>query len=85
MRNGQSIRKKLIVRSGWSQNINECISVTLNPGDNFHVPVGLIHQMEAVKDTEMFEFSTQHFDEDSYRVIKGDQFYSSDKYIVDNV
>ena len=67
------IRKgKLIVRSGWSRNINECISVTLNPGDNFHVPVGLIHQMEAVTDTEMFEFSTQHFDEDSYRVIKGD-------------
>ena len=23
-------------------------------------------------DTELYEFSTQHFDEDSYRIIKGD-------------
>ena len=33
---------------------------------------GLRHQMLALEDTDMFEFSTQHFDEDSYRVIKGD-------------
>jgi quercetin dioxygenase-like cupin family protein len=47
-------------------------SVILGPGDNFHVYPGLRHQMFAVEDTELFEFSTQHFDEDSYRVIKGD-------------
>jgi mannose-6-phosphate isomerase len=46
--------------------------VMLNPGDNFHVYVGLRHQMIAVEDTELFEFSTQHFDSDSYRIIKGD-------------
>jgi len=28
--------------------------------------------MEALEDTELFEFSTQHFDEDSYRIINGD-------------
>ncbi len=27
--------------------------------------------MLALEDTDMFEFSTQHFDEDSYRVIRG--------------
>ena len=44
----------------------------LGPGDNFHVYRGLRHQMIALEDTELFEFSTQHFDEDSHRIIKGD-------------
>lgn len=44
----------------------------LLPGDSFHVHRGLRHQMIALQDTELFEFSTEHFDEDSYRVIKGD-------------
>ena len=47
-------------------------SVILGPGDNFHIPRGLRHQVIALEDTELFEFSTQHFDEDSIRVIKGD-------------
>ena len=46
--------------------------VILERGDKFHVYRGLRHQMLALEDTDMFEFSTQHFDEDSYRVIKGD-------------
>ena len=46
--------------------------VVLNKGDNFHVYRGLRHQMIALEDTELFEFSTQHFDSDSYRIIKGD-------------
>ena len=41
-------------------------------GDKFHVTPGLRHQMYALKDTELFEFSTQHFDTDSYRIEKGD-------------
>jgi len=28
--------------------------------------------MKAITDVELFEFSTQHFDSDSYRIIKGD-------------
>ncbi len=36
------------------------------------VPSGLVHQMEALEDGERYEFSTQHFDSDSYRLIKGD-------------
>jgi mannose-6-phosphate isomerase-like protein (cupin superfamily) len=46
--------------------------VILNAGDSKEVPPGLIHQMEALEDTIMFEFSTQHFEEDSYRIVKGD-------------
>ena len=47
-------------------------SVVLEKGDNFYVYRGLRHQMIAIEDTELFEFSTQHFDEDSYRILKGD-------------
>jgi hypothetical protein len=28
--------------------------------------------MEAIEETEMFEFSTKHRDSDSYRVLEGD-------------
>ncbi len=63
---------KLLVRHGWSDNLEECDETILEPGMNFHIPVGLRHQMEALEDSELFEFSTQHFDEDSHRIIKGD-------------
>tara|TARA_B100001094_G_C17686455_1_gene555942 strand:+ start:187 stop:546 length:360 start_codon:yes stop_codon:yes gene_type:complete len=46
--------------------------VILTKGDSWHVNVGQRHQMTALEDTELFEFSTQHFEEDSYRLIKGD-------------
>jgi mannose-6-phosphate isomerase-like protein (cupin superfamily) len=44
----------------------------LTPGDKFEIPRGMRHQMISIQDTELFEFSTTHFEEDSYRVIKGD-------------
>lgn len=44
----------------------------LEPGDVFEVPVGLRHAMYGLLDTEMFEFSTHHEDEDSIRILKGD-------------
>ena len=50
---------------------NTC-TVILRAGDTFYVPVGMRHQMTGITDVEMFEFSTQHFDEDSIRVEKGD-------------
>ena len=46
--------------------------MVLNPGENFHVYRGLRHRMIAIEDSELFEFSTEHFDSDSYRVEKGD-------------
>jgi quercetin dioxygenase-like cupin family protein len=46
--------------------------IILEKGDNFHIYRGLRHQMLALEDTELFEFSTQHFDSDSIRVIPGD-------------
>lgn len=44
----------------------------LNEGQCMDVPAGLVHQMEALEDSELYEFSTQHFESDSYRIVKGD-------------
>ena len=63
---------KLVVRFSEDDDLNNAEQVTLGPGDNFHVYRGLRHQMYALEDTELFEFSTQHFDSDSYRIVKGD-------------
>ncbi len=57
-----------VIQTG-SSTLNETI---LEKGDNFHVPPGRLHQMIALEDTELFEFSTQHFDSDSIRILKGD-------------
>jgi mannose-6-phosphate isomerase-like protein (cupin superfamily) len=42
------------------------------PGQCMDVPIGLVHQMEAIEDSELFEFSTQHFETDSHRLVNGD-------------
>ena len=57
---------------GWDHDLATADLLVLEPGDKFHIPVGLKHQMVALEDSELFEFSTEHFDEDSYRIIKGD-------------
>lgn len=46
--------------------------IVLEAGDTFHIPPNRVHQMIALEDTELFEFSTQDFPEDSIRIIKGD-------------
>ena len=63
---------KLLVKYSDSDDIDSASEVILGPGDNFHVYRGLRHRMMALEDTELFEFSTQHFDSDSYRILKGD-------------
>ena len=57
---------------GQDEDINKAAVVKLSTGDSFHIPVGLIHKIRAIQTAEVFEFSTEHFDEDSYRLIKGD-------------
>jgi mannose-6-phosphate isomerase-like protein (cupin superfamily) len=44
----------------------------LEAGQCMDVPIGLVHQMEAIEDAELYEFSTQHFESDSHRLIPGD-------------
>jgi mannose-6-phosphate isomerase-like protein (cupin superfamily) len=55
-----------------SDNIESASEVVLKSGMSFHVPVGLRHQIIAVDDSRLFEFSTQHFESDSYRIVLGD-------------
>ena len=63
---------KLLLKYSEDDDLEGADEVLLGPGDNFHVYRGLRHQMMALEDTELFEFSTQHFDTDSHRIIKGD-------------
>jgi len=63
---------KVLVKYSEQNDTEKADEVVLERGDNFHVHRGLRHQMIALEDTELFEFSTQHFDDDSYRIIKGD-------------
>mgnify|MGYP003627202689 CR=1 FL=1 len=63
---------KMIVFYSEQDDLAKAKKLILNPGDNFHVYRGLRHQMFALQDSELFEFSTQHFDSDSYRLVKGD-------------
>lgn len=61
----------LYVESGrivFTHNLNDEVeSIEMPAGYAFHVTPGVVHQMQAIEDTMLIEFSTQHFDEDSFR------------------
>jgi len=63
---------KLRVRVKKSPDSTTTEEFELSEGDCMDVPPGLVHQMEALEDAELLEFSTQHFNSDSHRLIKGD-------------
>jgi len=63
---------KILVKYSDGDDVFFASETVLERGDKFHVYRGLRHQMIALEDTELFEFSTQHFDSDSYRIQKGD-------------
>ena len=63
---------KMMVYYSDNDDISTAKQLLLRPGDNFYVYPGLRHQMVALEDSELFEFSTEHFDSDSHRIIKGD-------------
>lgn len=63
---------KILVKFSDEEDILKAKELILNAGDSFHIYVGLKHQMIAMEDSELFEFSTQHFEDDSYRILKGD-------------
>ena len=63
---------KLLVHCSEADDRDIASFSILEPGDSLHIYPGLRHQMLALEDSEMFEFSTQHYEEDSYRILKGD-------------
>lgn len=46
--------------------------IDLKPGDTVEIPRLQPHQLEALDDAQVIEFSTHHEDSDSYRVAPGD-------------
>ena len=62
----------LQVTYGDTDDLKRAYSITLRKGDRFYIPIGLRHKMKGLVDTELIEFSTEHFEEDSYRIEKGD-------------
>ena len=63
---------KILLKYSDDDDIESAKEIVLNRGDKFHIYRGLRHQMFALEDTDLFEFSTQHFEHDSNRVIPGD-------------
>ena len=63
---------KLLVKYSDQDDIEKAEEIIFESGQNFYIYAGLRHQMLALEDSELFEFSTEHYDSDSYRVIKGD-------------
>lgn len=63
---------KIILKYGEDDDMAFAHEILLEKGDTFHVYRNLRHQMVALEDTELFEFSTQHFDDDSIRITPGD-------------
>jgi len=50
----------------------EVVEQVLTKGDVVRQRPGQPHQLEAIEAGTVFEVSTEHFNEDSYRVFKGD-------------
>ena len=63
---------RLLMRIMESPEATAIDEFELEAGQCMDIPIGLVHQMVALEDSELFEFSTQHFDSDSHRLMKGD-------------
>jgi quercetin dioxygenase-like cupin family protein len=62
---------KLLLKSINLQNADEYFN-EINAGDVVDIPRFAPHQLTALEDSEIIEFSTHHEDSDSYRIAKGD-------------
>jgi len=63
-----------LIRLLYSMDDDYCQAkeLILQPGDKFEIPIGLRHQMIALEESDLYEFSTTDYPEDSYRIIRGD-------------
>jgi len=63
---------KMEVKISWGDDLSTAKPYIFFPGDCLEIPRKLRHQMLALEDSNLFEFSTTHYEEDSKRIIKGD-------------
>jgi quercetin dioxygenase-like cupin family protein len=61
---------KLLIKYSYQDDISQADEKILLRGESFHIPIGLRHKMIALEASELFEFSTEHFDSDSYRLVE---------------
>ena len=59
---------KLRVCFGEEDDMTDAMIIDMEPGDSFHIYPGLRYQMMGVEESKLFEFSTQHFESDMYRI-----------------
>jgi mannose-6-phosphate isomerase-like protein (cupin superfamily) len=60
------------VKYSVGDNVQYANSIILTAGDTFHVPIKMRHQIIAIMETDLFEFSTEHKESDSFRLAPGD-------------
>jgi mannose-6-phosphate isomerase-like protein (cupin superfamily) len=60
------------LRTGLDDDYNKAEIITLFSGEVVEIPIGLRHQIESCQMGDIIEISTQHFEDDSYRVVAGD-------------
>lgn len=61
---------KILLETSGYDDYPTPFSIILEKGDCYWIRPGLRHKMTAIENTELFEFSTPHKEEDSIRVIK---------------
>jgi mannose-6-phosphate isomerase-like protein (cupin superfamily) len=61
---------KILLKYSDKDNLDLAHEIILDPGVRFDVPVGLRHQFIALEESDIIEISTQHFENDSYRINK---------------
>jgi len=64
--------KSMIDADKTDEAFSMLLKITLGPGDSFHMPPKTVHQIIGLEDTELYEFSTRHYDSDSHRLINGE-------------
>ncbi len=70
--NGPQLMQEMKAGQSETLILGRCQRIILEAGDTFYVPQLRAHRVIALKDTKVIEFSTQHFDSDSIRIIRGD-------------
>ncbi len=63
---------RVVLSYSNQDSIVDADEIVLERGDSFRIRPNLRHQMSALEDSEIFEISTTHFDDDSIRILKGD-------------
>jgi len=62
-----------LLKLSWGDDITKAEERLFESGQVVEIPIGLRHQMIALQDgSQLIEISTQHLEDDSYRVAPGD-------------